>query len=136
MKQCAMFLVLLGLAALLGCSSPTGNSPSPGSIRSAFEALPAGEAARGAQVFSAAGCHGCHMDKPVGPSFIGQPSLGSAAATRREGYSAELYLFESIIQPRAYIVQGYGADLMPQNFSKTLSAQDLADLVAYLMTFK
>ncbi|MCY4526778.1 MAG: hypothetical protein OXB89_09230, partial [Anaerolineaceae bacterium] len=47
-------------------------------------------------------------------------------------YSAEHYIVESILAPNAYVVEGYPANNMPQNFGERLDAQLLADLVAYL----
>jgi mono/diheme cytochrome c family protein len=127
--------MLSAVALTLGCSGGNADATSSENVRTAFNTLPDGDPTRGAQVFANAGCRVCHMDKPVGPRFS-QEQLANFAAARREGYSAELYLYESIVQPRAYIVQGYTGDIMPQNYSKNLSAQDLADLVAYLMTFR
>jgi hypothetical protein len=48
-----------------------------------------------------------------------------------EGYSVEQYLVESIVQPDAYIVEGY-ADVMPHFYGTELDPQMLADIVAYL----
>jgi cytochrome c1 len=73
---------------------------------------------------------------PVGPTFPGDPPLAARAATRKSGYSAELYLYESIVEPNAYIVPGFQKDIMPGNADETLTDQDLADLIAYLMTMK
>ena len=46
------------------------------------------------------------------------------------------YRYESIVNPGAYVVQGFQSGIMPQDFGETLGEQDLADLVAYLMTME
>jgi type VI protein secretion system component VasK len=48
------------------------------------------------------------------------------------GYTAQQYVLESIVVPGAYTVEGYAAGLMPANYGQITSAQDLADIVAYL----
>jgi mono/diheme cytochrome c family protein len=127
--------------AVLACA-PLG-SPGPNTAASASElqaalaALPAGDAARGQQVFSSAQpCHVCHMDQPIGPKFPGDPPLAARAASRRPGYTAELYLYESMVNPGAYVVPGFQDGIMPGDFGKTLTQQELADLVAYLKTLQ
>jgi cytochrome c2 len=100
-----------------------------------FETLPAGNANAGEQVFTSTGCSACHSldpgEKIIGPSLSG---ISSRAATIYRDYSAEMYIFESISDPNAYLVEGFQSDMMPANFNGRLSAQQLADLVAFLMT--
>jgi cytochrome c oxidase subunit 2 len=94
--------------------------------------LPAGDAGRGAALFSSLGCAACHSldgTRIVGPSIKG---IGQAAGARIAGYSAEQYLRESIVLPCDYIVEGFTC-VMPQDFGQRLEAQDLADLIAYLL---
>jgi cytochrome c2 len=114
----------------------TGEPPSPAEFMQAeFEALPAGDATGGQTVFQGAGgCSACHsLDGTVGvgPS---QQGIAGRATTRQEGYSAEAYLYESITNPNAYVVEGFQPGIMPQSFKQTLSAQQLADVIAFLLT--
>ncbi len=102
----------------------------------ALESLPAGDAAAGEVLFSGqAACSACHALEPdkrlVGPSLAG---VAARAAAIRPDATAAAYLLESIVNPDAHVVAGYDAGLMPANFGQRLSAQQLADLVAYLMT--
>lgn len=106
----------------------------PSDLQTAFEALPPGDAARGEQIFRAQPCHVCHVDATVGPAFPGDPALADVAADRKPGYSAELYLYESIKDASAYVVSGYPDGVMPKDIGERLSPQDTADLIAYLMT--
>jgi mono/diheme cytochrome c family protein len=106
-------------------------------IRAGLESLPAGNASSGEQVFRGVGaCSACHsLDPDVrmisGPTLSG---VASRAATVRPGYSAEMYIYESIVYPNAYVVEGFQGGIMPTGFKKQLSEQQLADLVAFLMT--
>lgn len=79
------------------------------------------------------GCTVCHREgaaNGIAPSWVG---IAGRAAMRRPPMPADAYLYESIINPSAYVVDGY-ADLMPQNFAERLSDQDLGDIIAYLLT--
>ncbi len=105
----------------------------PPELQQAFVALPAGDGAAGQQVFNTQPCKTCHVDQPLGPAIAG---IGTWAATRREGYSAEIYIYESITQPNAYIVEGFADGLMPPNFKDVLTPQQISDLVAYLASLK
>lgn len=109
--------------------------------------LPPGDPARGEALYvsNELGCASCHTGGVVGPSTEGtltrvQERL--ATVPELEGYTAEQYLVESILMPNAYLVPDEGAavyssggiSLMQQNYATRIDAQDLADLVAYLMT--
>ncbi len=75
-------------------------------------------------------CVSCHGAEPgAGPAL---PGMAERAATRIEGMSAEDYLRESIVEPGAYIVEGY-SDIMPANYDETLTEQEIEGLVAYIM---
>lgn len=128
-------LTLAMLACSLGSSGAAENR-TVDEYQSEFDNLPAGDAARGEQIFLAQPCKTCHMDLPVGPAFSGELPLASVAGTRRSAYPAELYLYESIVAPNAYIVAGFQKDTMPAEYGESLADQELADLVAYLMTLK
>ncbi len=59
--------------------------------------------------------------------------MGERAATRVDDMTAEEYLHESIVDPSAYVVDGF-ADIMPKSFADQFSDQELNDLVAYILT--
>jgi ferredoxin/cytochrome c551/c552 len=84
-----------------------------------------------------AGCRICHSLDPdetlVGPSFAG---IATRAAERVPGMLAEEYLRQSIIDPDAYVVEGYPSGLMVPNLAETLSDAQIDDLVAFLMTLE
>jgi cytochrome c2 len=84
-----------------------------------------------------AGCRICHSLEPevvlVGPSFAG---IATRAATRVPGLSAEDYLRQSILEPNAYVVEGFPAGQMLQNFGDLLTEEDIDNLVAFLLTLE
>ena len=95
-------------------------------------------AERGRQVYEALDCGSCHeasfrnFFRRVGPPL---DHVGSVAAERRPGMTAEDYLRESIVDPGSYIVQGY-PDAMPRGLTRDLSPEDLAALIAYLESLR
>lgn len=108
--------------------------------------LPPGDAAAGEALSVSLGCTACHIAAPVGPAWLpkdGQPGIGTLASQRYlapdytgNAATPEQYLFESIVNPNAYLVSGFAAGLMPQNYADTLTDQDMANLIAYLLTLK
>jgi mono/diheme cytochrome c family protein len=114
--------------------------------------LPTGDAAHGADLFAqkvkaASGnnlpCMACHSltagEIKVGPSLAG---VATRAPNREPGKTAEQYIRESIQAPNAFIVPDdprfapNGKSAMPEGLGNNLSAQDLADVMAYLLTLK
>ncbi|MCC6628112.1 MAG: cytochrome c [Chloroflexi bacterium] len=91
---------------------------------------PSAGGGQGAQLFAANGCAGCHQvggqGGTIGPNLS---NIGTTAATRVPGKSAEEYIRESITSPNAHVVQGYTAGLMPV---MPLQPADLDALVKYL----
>lgn len=111
--------------------------------------LPTGDAARGKTVAEGSGaCAVCHITGVGGlaPAWKAgdlsarpqAPDYGGQATT------AEQYIVESIVTPNVYIVPpGQGAtwlaagpSSMPQDYATKLTKQDVADLIAYLLTLK
>ncbi|MEA2003081.1 MAG: hydrogenase iron-sulfur subunit [Actinomycetota bacterium] len=84
-----------------------------------------------------AGCRICHsLDEGVvlvGPSFAG---IASRATARVPGLTAEEYLRQSILDPNAYVVEGFPAGQMLQNFDELLTEEDIDNLVAFLLTLE
>jgi mono/diheme cytochrome c family protein len=107
-------------------------TPTPGAAEAADPV------ARGQQVFMNSGCGGCHTIEGISNGVVG-PNLthiGTAAETIKAGTSAEDYIRESILNPNAYVVEGFQPNIMPQNFGQQLSSQQLNDLVAFLLSHK
>lgn len=120
---------------------PTAES-TPESTLDAAAVVLVGDAARGDMIFHqglppAPACINCHNPNVTGKNGFalgpGLKEISTNAATRIEGLTAEAYIEQSIRHPGAYIVGGF-RDIMYPNFDTDYSDQDIADLVAYLMT--
>ncbi len=97
-----------------------------------------------------ASCKACHSLNPgevlVGPSLAGIATTAAqriqASDYKGQAKTPEEYIRESIQQPNAYIVDpnqfaaAPGVSKMPATLGNQMSAQDLADLIAFLMTLK
>lgn len=108
--------------------------------------LPVGDVTRGEAVANKMVCTACHISAPTGPAWMAsgtEPGIGTRAETRftqadyhGNAKSPEQYLFESIVQPGTYVVPNFPDNLMPPTYGSQLTDQDLADLIAYLLSLK
>lgn len=103
-----------------------------------------GDAARGAEIFhkgvnGAPACVGCHATSrssfsrggmSIAPNLHG---LSQRAGSRIEGLTAEEYLFNSVTNPSGFVVDGF-QNVMYGKYAGQLTRQEMADLLAYLMT--
>jgi cytochrome c2 len=116
---CLLFLIACGGEAEAATPAPT-LSP---------------QAQLGKQVFTRV-CGACHSTSPdtiiVGPSLAG---VASRAGSRVDGLDAYTYLLTSVMQPDAYLVEGY-ENLMPGSLSKELTGEEVDGVIAYLQTLK
>lgn len=90
------------------------------------------------ELFSGAGrCATCHAITEgttiVGPSLAG---IASRAATRVSGLDAAGYIEESILRPDRFKAPGFENVQMDATLGKTLTSEQVTDLVAYLLTLK
>ncbi|MCI0394328.1 MAG: cytochrome c [Chloroflexi bacterium] len=107
--------------------------------------LPEGNAENGATLFTSVvpPCSSCHGDPAVPGSNAVGPHLGNIGATggeRIEGISAAQYIYDSIRNPADFVAPICANDQpcstpsgMPDVFETSLTQQDVADLVAYLL---
>ena len=96
---------------------------------------PAGEGdpVNGEALFNSNTCSACHStgdNRVVGPGLQG---VYERAATRVAGQTADEYITESIHDPNAYVVDGYGSTSVMTAFPN-MSASDVNDIIAYLKT--
>jgi mono/diheme cytochrome c family protein len=92
------------------------------------------QARTGEQIFTAAGCAGCHTFAPAGSNATIGPSLdelASAAGNREPGKSPEEYIRESLTSPEAFLVEGFG-NAMP-SYEGRLTDEQLQAIVDYLL---
>jgi len=133
-KRIFVLVLFSMMLAACGGKSNAGGNPANASV---------GDPAAGKVLFnqgtiqSAPGCTNCHSIEPgqvkVGPSLAG---VASIAGTRVKGQTVEEYLRTSILDPNAYIVQGFPSGVMYQDFKDLMTDKQVNDLVAYLLTLK
>jgi cytochrome c oxidase subunit 2 len=95
-------------------------------------------AGRGAELFQANGCYACHSLE--GQTLIGPTLLGIFGTTveLEDGSSVlidDAYLIESILQPDAKRVAGYGEAAMP-SYEGLVSATDAEALAEYIKSIR
>jgi cytochrome c oxidase subunit 2 len=82
----------------------------------------------GEQIFTSAGCAGCHTLKAAGATAKVGPDLGKLGSSANAAF-----IRKSIVDPNAEITKGYSADIMPKDFGTKLSKEELDALVKYLL---
>ena len=108
-------------------------------IVSAIDASGPADAEQGRNIFysSKAACSICHSIEPgsdgVGPSLAG---IGTTAATRVDGLSAEYYLRQSLLLPDQYVVEGYRPGQMLPIYRDQLDEHEREAIIAYLLTLE
>jgi cytochrome c oxidase subunit II len=98
--------------------------------------LPSDPMEAGRLLFNRYGCQGCHALDDAGAVSVVGPALeaiGEVAEERVADLDARGYLEQSILDPGAYVVDGYQDGLMPLNFAEQISADELRILVDYLL---
>ena len=97
------------------------------------EPTPTPDAVNGEKVFLNNQCSVCHStgtNRVTGPGLEG---LFARAESRGTGQTAEEYVRTSIIDPGAFVVDGF-PNAMPEGFGFFIPESDIQDLIAYLKT--
>lgn len=108
-------------------------------VVSAVDVPPPAGVDEGRAVFDsrAAACHVCHSteagDDGVGPSLA---AIGDRAGERVPGLDAETYLRQSILDPDAYVVDGYRPGQMLDVYEERLGRDQIDALVTYLLSLR
>jgi hypothetical protein len=105
-------------------------SEAPEATGEAAEPAPGGspeQIALGEEVFSSAGCGGCHTLQAAASTGEIGPDLDQALAAQDPAF-----IRESIVDPDAVIAEGFGAGTMPQGFGDQLGKNEVDGLVAFL----
>jgi cbb3-type cytochrome c oxidase subunit III len=103
----------------------------PGDDEGALATAGLAEATTGEQIFTAAGCAGCHTFQPAGSTGTIGPDLDDLASAAGDT-SPEEFVRESILEPDAEVAQGFSAGVMP-SFEGRLSDKQVQALVDYLL---
>jgi mono/diheme cytochrome c family protein len=101
--------------------------------KTSLDPINLGEAIYRKGVTGVPSCASCHLANGTG---LG-PVLNGIAATsgqRVQGLSAPEYLRQSIVEPNAYIVEGYSPGVMFQDYGNALSEEQIDALTTYLLT--
>jgi len=99
-----------------------------------------GDVAAGQSVFTSLGCGGCHGQNPgTGPALTGmwaRTENDEEGRLTNTGYTDnhDGYIIQSIVNPGAYIVNGFADGVMPQTFKDQLTYQDMVNILAYIQT--
>ena len=85
------------------------------------------------QIFTAAGCAGCHTLAKANATGTQGPSLDDLAQSAAQAIgSPEEYVRESILDPDAEVAEGFQAGVMP-SYEGRLTDEQLQTLVEYLL---
>ena len=63
-------------------------------------------------------------------------NISQYATNRVDGQSAAVYLYESIVAPDRYLVEGFSDSIMPPRYDKGFTEEQIGDLVAYLLSLE
>lgn len=125
-------LFVAWIVALLALAACAARAPDPERGRQLFGgevAMPGGNLA----------CIECH---PVAPGAISEvmgqnlSNIGSRAADAVPGQSAEEYLRLAVVEPDTFLSGGFQEGIHPRAYKDALSDDDVADLVAYMLTLR
>ena len=119
------------LVAYLHSKAP-GGEPAPtsrGGEHGAVETGPSepGNPARGRSIFATLGCGSCHTLAAARTTGTIGPNLDESLEEKDASF-----IEQSLLDPAAVIAKGYERNVMP-TFRATLTKQQLADLVAFLL---
>lgn len=85
--------------------------------------------ANGKQLFTSIGCGSCHTLAAAGTTGEVGPDLEESLATDDNTAGIE----EMIIHPDAEVVEGYPANVMPQDYGQSLSTEEVHALAEFLV---
>ncbi len=81
-------------------------------------------------------CSGCHGNAVVAPLTEIQWAAAVAGEGGRPSSDDPVrYIVESIVDPGAFVVDGYPAGAMPANFGQNITHQQMTDILAYVQSF-
>ncbi len=84
-------------------------------------------------MYACAGCHGQAVVAPLTENQWADVVAGNGG--RPYSDEPERYFVESIVNPGAFVVEGYPAGAMPANFGQNITHQQLADILAYIQSY-
>ena len=90
--------------------------------------------AAGLSAFNTYGCSGCHTLTAAKATGAVGPNLDKLVSyAKQANQPLAAFVHESIVDPNAYVQQGYPKGVMPQNFAQKLTKSELDALVTFLV---
>lgn len=137
LKILTTVLATLGLFTWVANAIPQLESEVPEEVSFSAEVTPEELATVGEDLFTGAGgCTACHGAGTRAPNLRedheGQGIMGARCSDRVEGMSCKDYLYESMVDPGAYVVDGFDNIMPPQN--RILTSNQVWALIAYLQS--
>jgi mono/diheme cytochrome c family protein len=111
----------------LAAEAQKANELNEGEAAPAQEEATAAGTADGADLFDSQGCASCHTLKAANATGTVGPDLDAGL----KGTDAA-FIEESIVDPEADVTKGFQAGVMPSDFAKTLSPEELDALVQFI----
>jgi mono/diheme cytochrome c family protein len=92
-------------------------------------------AVSGRAVFTSSGCGNCHTLQAAGTTGMVGPNLDERLASdaEEEGEPLAEFTRESIVDPGAFVAEGFSDGVMPTGIGDQLSDQELDALVGFLV---
>jgi len=135
LKVLCLALAVVGFYTMVAHVIPQLHSEVPEALALGSDVTPEALVAAGERVYQGAGgCTACHGLGTRAPNlltdFKGQGSIGARCATRKPGMDCKAYLYESMTNPGAYVVQGF-EPIMP-DMRRQLTNDQIWATIAYL----
>jgi mono/diheme cytochrome c family protein len=137
LKVLALTIGMLVFYTVIARIIPQLESEVPEALAFAGDVTPEALAAAGERLYNGAGgCTACHGLGTRAPNLLtdqgGKGAIGARCGTQREGLDCKAYLHQSMIDPGAFIVPGFG-NIMP-DMRRQLADDQIWALVAYLQS--
>jgi cytochrome c551/c552 len=115
-------------------STPTSTPPPDTGGSTGGSTGATGNADNGKTIFTGSGtCGGCHALAAAGTTASVGPALDDLAGdASKAGEPLDAFIKSSIVDPGAFVADGYSDGVMPTTFGSSLSASDIDDLVAFI----
>lgn len=135
LKILAVVLATVGAYTLIANAIPQIESDVPEELTFTGDVTAGELVAAGEELFGGAGgCTACHGTGTRAPNLTtdhaGEGTIGSRCGARVEGTDCKAYLYQSMTDPNAYVVEGF-QPIMP-DARRTLSGEQIWALIAYL----
>jgi mono/diheme cytochrome c family protein len=126
----AVVAILVAVAGVAMGDAPRSPDPAPSAadVAAARQRIAAGGPVvqEGKREFDAEGCAGCHAIAATGAAGKLGPRLDTLADDSVQDD------IDNIVKPRADVVEGYEADLMPTDYAKRIPADEIKAIATFI----